>query len=68
MSLPVKTGLADGLVLPDGYTIRFTAVDPVTGALVSGVKVSSVSVLMDESTGAGLDQSVLNPVLLHVAV
>ncbi len=45
MSLPVKTGLPDGLEIGDKYVIRFDAVDPSTGATVAGVKVSQASIL-----------------------
>lgn len=44
MSLPVKTGLPDNLIIGDGYTIKWRAVDPTTGADVTGVKVSKATV------------------------
>ncbi len=63
MSLPVKTGLPDALDLPAGYTIRFTALDPTTGALVSGVTVSAASILAD-SLGAGGEALTTGPFML----
>lgn len=47
MALPVKTGLPLGLLLPDGYVVKFRAVDPTTGADVSGVTVSEVAIQGD---------------------
>jgi hypothetical protein len=64
VSLPVKTGLPENLIVGDGFTIRFTAVDPTTGALVAGVKVSAVNVgceIVDAGVGGGLQ---LGPFML----
>lgn len=47
MSLPVKTGLPLGFVAQDGYTLKWRAVDPTTGADVSGVVISSVAIQAD---------------------
>lgn len=41
---PLIAGLPPDLDLGGGYIIRFDAVDPATGATVSGVKVSGVSI------------------------
>lgn len=53
MSLPVKTGLPDNMSIGPGYTIRFTAVDPTTGAVVAGVTVSDASIFCTASSGVG---------------
>lgn len=47
MSLPVKTGFPLGMVLPDGYQLQWRAVDPTTGADVSGVVISQVAIQAD---------------------
>lgn len=47
MSLPVKTGFPLGLTLPDGYQLVWRAVDPTTGADVSGVTVSLIAIQGD---------------------
>lgn len=47
MAAPVTAALPPGLDLPGGYTLRFTALDPTTGALVSGVTVSAATILTD---------------------
>ena len=68
MSLPVKTGLPDNLDLPPGYTFRWRAVDPVTGADVAGVKVSATS-LFGTTTGVGpIGTAEYKPVLLRTNV
>lgn len=44
MSEKLTASVARDLVLGDGYIIRFAAVDPVTGADVSGVTVTNVNI------------------------
>jgi hypothetical protein len=44
MAEELIAGLPPDLELAGGYIIRLAAVDPTTGAAVSGVKVSDVSV------------------------
>ena len=44
MSAPLVAGLPPDLDLDGGYTFRFDAVDPATGATVSGVTVSAVAI------------------------
>ena len=49
---PLIAGLPPDLDLPGGYTFRFDAVDPTTGATVSGVKVSAVAIGAADLAGA----------------
>lgn len=51
MSLPLKTGLPVGLEVSGDYIMRWRATDPTTGADVSGVVVSNVSVYGTPLTG-----------------
>lgn len=44
MPIPLTAPMAPGLDLRDGWTIRFNALDPDTGAEVSGVAVSNATV------------------------
>ena len=44
MAEKLTASMARELILGDGYTIRFAAVDPTTGADVSGVKVTNVNI------------------------
>lgn len=45
MAQPLTAGLPPNLDLDGGYTIRFTAVDPTTGVVVAGVKVSNATIM-----------------------
>lgn len=47
MAAPMTAGLPLGLDLPGGYTVRFTALDPTTGAVVSGVVISAATILTE---------------------
>ena len=47
MSISLKTGFPDGISPSGAYVIRFTALSPVDGSVVSGVKVSNASVFTD---------------------
>lgn len=58
MAAPVVASLPPALDLPGGYTVRFTALDPTTGAVVSGVTISAATILTDTApinvdTGGG---------------
>lgn len=44
MALPVDAPMAQNCDLSDGYVVQFAAVNPTTGAPVSGVIVSQVSI------------------------
>lgn len=45
-------GLTPNIVATGGWVIRMTAVDPTTGALVSGVTVSDVSLAVRDIGGS----------------
>lgn len=60
MSLPVKTGFPLDLDIPASYTVRFTATNPTTGALVSGVNVSLATLLVAEGATAATIQDSLD--------
>lgn len=64
MSLPVKTGFPDDMRLGDGWTIRFAAVDPTTGANVAGVVISLVNVGGDDGGTGPADDVELGPFML----
>lgn len=46
MAAPYDTAMPANLDLGNGYTLRLTAVDPTTGAVVSGVTVSDLAILV----------------------
>lgn len=44
MSQQLNAAMPPDLNIPGGYTIRFTAIDPGTGVVVNGVKVSAAAI------------------------
>lgn len=64
MSQKITAGLAEGIVVGDGFIIRFRAIDPSTGADVSGVVVSDVNIDGDDA-GSG-NVTVKNPILVGI--
>ena len=65
MAAPVLAPMPEGLVVDSGYTIRATAIDPVTGALVAGVNVG-LEVITGESAAGTSFPIVDNPILLGI--
>lgn len=64
MPLPVIAGLPPNLALPSGYVIRLTALDPTTGNVVTGVKVSDVSFYVRDVSGTTEDVDAPLPLLV----
>ena len=58
MAAPLEGGIPPGLDLNANYTIQFTALDPTTGAVVSGVNVSNASLLVDNLGGGDLTSQI----------
>ncbi|HEX7070460.1 MAG TPA: hypothetical protein VF190_06630 [Rhodothermales bacterium] len=54
-----------GTDLPAGYVIRVNAIDPTTGAQVTGVTVTDFSLLVGDVAGT-LDVLVGNPILIGI--
>lgn len=50
MPIPLEGTLAPNIVCVGGYVIRVTALNATTGAVVSGVTVSGVSLQVDSPT------------------
>ena len=63
MPAPLDAGMPPDTVIGDGYTVRFTALDPTTGAVVSGVVVSEANVTGEDLSGGG-GASDLGPFML----
>ena len=59
--------LPPNLDLPSGYTIRVNAIDPTTGAQVTGVTITDLAIQVTDVTG-NLNLDVQNPILLGVSV
>lgn len=53
MAVPLDAGMPDSLDLGPGFTLRVTALSAVDGSVVSGVNVSSWSVLAVDVAGDG---------------
>lgn len=56
--------MPQGIVVGDGFILQFRAVDPTTGADVSGVTVSNVNIDGDDA-GSG-NVTVKNPILVGI--
>lgn len=65
MSQALTAALAGDLDLPDGYQVVWAAIDPTTGADVSGVAVSGVSIFGTAlGAGSGTQTGQLGPFML----
>ena len=66
MAQKLEAAMPDDRVIGDGYQIIFRAVDPTTGADVSGVNVSQVNIDADDAGSTNID--VGNPILIGVSL
>ena len=65
MAQKIDIPMPPGLVIGDGWTIEFAAVNTTSGAAVSGVNVSNVNVgANDVSAGGGTTSEVVGPYML----
>ena len=68
MPKPLVAAMPPDLDLPDGYIVRFNALDPSTGAHVAGVVVENVSIFAAAlGTTAGIVFATGEPILLRQA-
>jgi hypothetical protein len=65
MAAPVTAALPSSLDLPGGYTLRWTALSPTDGSVVSGVVISAATILTDtapvNSDAGNIDTSLPQP-------
>ena len=66
MAAPAQAPLPQALDLPDGFSVEFGAIDPVTGDDVPGVVISNASLTVTDAAGDVLTFKVGNPILLGV--
>jgi len=66
MAQPLIVSLPPGLDLGGGCQIRVTALDPATGDAVAGVKVSNVTLEVDQLGGGSLESGAFVPLLRTV--
>ena len=64
MSAPLELPLPKDLDLDDTYQIRVTAISATTGAVVAGVKVSTVTLIVDNLAGGALASGTFGPFML----
>ena len=64
MAQPLEANFTDDLDLPDGYQIVWAAIDPTSGADVSGVTVSAVSIFGTMLDAGGVTQPIVGPFML----
>lgn len=64
MPIPLTAPMPPGLDLRDGWTIRFNALDPDTGAEVSGVSVNNASLTIVSLTADTPDTLQSGPFVL----
>ena len=57
MAQKLTAALPPDLDLPSSFIVQLTAVDPNTGAVVSGVNVSNVAIVADSLTPGTADES-----------
>lgn len=60
MSQKLKAALPPDLDLDSNYTIRFTAVDATTGAVVTAVNVSNATIIATNVVGGDLSSDLFN--------
>lgn len=63
MPIPLDAGLPPGLQLTGDYIIRLDAIDPVSGATVSGVVISDATFQVEPLGSTTLDQLQAGPYL-----
>lgn len=64
MAQPLAAAMPPDLDLGGNYTIRLTALDPVSGAAVSGVTISSLAMLVVNVGAGGVTDLGYGPYLL----
>jgi len=65
---PLSIALPPDHILTGGYTVRVTALDPDTGAVVSGVDVSNVTIQVEQYAGGDLSSGVFKALFLRTGV
>lgn len=66
MAQKIDVALPEDVVIGDGWTLEWDAVDPSTGASVSGVTISDANVTAAEGFGGGgtTDGGIVGPYML----
>jgi len=70
MAQPLTVAFPPNLLITDGWVVTIAAVDPATGANVSGVRITEALLQVENLSGTDLSSGafkMLNPVLLTQA-
>jgi len=70
MAQPLTVSFPPNLLLTDGWIVTIAAVDPTTGADVTGVRITEALMQVENLTGSDLSSGafkMLNPVLITQA-
>ena len=67
MAEALKTAMPPDLDLPDGYVLQWAAIDPLTGADITGVVVSGVSIF-GTMLGSLASPNVADPILIGASL
>lgn len=68
MAQKLAAGIPSALDLEQSWRIQFAAVDPTSGAAVSGVKISNAAIICTQVGPTGGDAALLNEAPLWVAI
>ena len=64
MAQPLELPMFENFDLDERYVVRVTALDPTTGAVVSGVNVGAVTLMVDNLSGGSLASGTFGPFML----
>lgn len=68
MAQKLAAGIPSSLDLTQSWVLRFAAVDPTTGAAVTGVTISDAAIICTQVGPTGGEPSLLNEAPLWVAI
>jgi hypothetical protein len=54
--IPIMAPLPPGIELAGSWRVRFTALDPATGAVVAGVTISSATIQVEDLSTGGISR------------
>lgn len=64
MAQPLELPMFENFDLDERYVVRVTALDPTSGAVVTGVNVGAVTLMVDNLSGGGLASGTFGPFML----
>ena len=64
MAQPLELPMFENFDLDERYVVRVTALDPTSGAVVTGVNVGAVTLMVDNLSGGSLASGSFGPFML----